>query len=82
MLKLKFQYFGHVMRRADSLEKTLMLEKIEGMRRSRQQRVRSLDDIVDSMDMSLIKLREIVKDRVAWHAVVHRIRKSWTPLRN
>ena len=70
MLKLKFQYFGHLMRRADSLEKTLMLGKSEGRRRRRQQRMRWLDGITDSMDMNVSKLREIVKDREDWHAVV------------
>ena len=77
-LMLKLQYFGHLMRRADSLEKTLMLGKIEGRRRRGRQRVRWLESITDSMDMSFSKLREIVKDREAWCATVHGCAKSWT----
>ena len=80
MLKLKLQYFGHLMRRADSLEKILSLGKIEGRWRRRQQRMRRLDSITDSMDMSLRKLRGTVKDREAWHAAVHEVTKSWTRL--
>ena len=82
MLKLKLQYFGHLIQRADSLEKTLMLGKIEGRRRRGRQRMRQLDGFTAVMDMCLSRLQELVMDREAWCAEVHRVTKSWTQLSN
>ena len=82
MLKLKLQYFGHLMRRADSFEKTLMLGKIEGRRRRERQTIRWFDGTADSMDMGLGRLWELVMDREAWHAGIHGVTKNWTRLSN
>ena len=82
MLKLKLQYFGHLMRRVDSLGKTLMLGDVEGRRRRGRQRMRCLDGITDSLQMSLSELRELMTDREAWRAVIHGVAKSWTRLRD
>ena len=82
MLKLKLQYFVHLMQKADSLEKTLMLEKIENKRRRGQHGMKWIDSITDSVDMNLSKFSEILKDRGAWHAVVHGVAKSWTQLKD